>query len=99
MENINVTETNATNTTEQRSKLIFNASLMKYLIEEKGMANQLIGLKANRDNRDRCVFVMIDSIELRDAMQEYTKMRRATRAERAKAESEEEVKEPIEQED
>ena len=98
MENLNTTEIN-TNTSEPKAKLIFNASLMKYLIEEKGMADQIIGLKANRENRDRCVFVCLDSLRLRDAMQEYTKERRKARAERAKAESEEEVKEPIEQED
>lgn len=98
MENNNITE-NINNANEVKAKLIFNASLMKYLIEEKGMADQIIGLKANRENHDKCVFVCIDSLRLRDGMQEYTKERRRARADRAKAESEEDIKEPIEQED
>lgn len=93
MENTNV---NAVGT-EVKAKLIFNSSLAKYLVEECGQ--RIIGLKANRENKDRSVFVFADSLELRDSMQEYTKERRKARAERARVESEEEVKEPIEQED
>lgn len=97
MENdMNTTEVN---TNEPKAKLIFNASLMKYLIEEKGMADQIIGLKANRENKDRCIFVCLDSLRLRDSMQEYSKISRQRRAERARAKAEEEKESYIEQED
>lgn len=101
-ENVNVNETIDVNeSVGLKSKLIFNARLMKYLIEEKHMADQIIGLKANRDNPERTIFVVNDSLSLRDAMQEYTKERRKARAERAKvAETAEDYeKEPILQED
>ena len=94
MENINV---NTVETEQVPSKLIFNIQLAKFLVEEKGQ--QIIGLKANKTDKSKTVFVFLDGLSLRDAMQEYNKLSRQRRAERAKAESEEEVKEPIEQED
>ena len=89
------------NNEEVKAKLIFNAKLMKYLIEEKHMADQIIGLKPNKDNRDKCVFVCIDSLGLRDGMQEYAKLSRQRRAERIKNEKNdnEEPNEGLQQED
>lgn len=88
-------------TTEIKSKLVFNPRLMKYLIEEKGMADQIIGLKPNKENHDMCVFVMKDSLCLRDSMQEYAKISRQRRAERMKDENTntDEPKEGPQQED
>ena len=91
MENTNVNTTG----TEIKAKLIFNSGLAKYLVEECGQ--RIIGLKANRENRDRSVFVFADSLELRDSMQEYTKERRKARAERAKASAEDAVAEEVDE--
>ena len=92
---------NNNETTEIKSKLVFNPRLMKYLIEEKGMADQIIGLKPNKENHDMCVFVMKDSLTLRDSMQEYAKISRQRRAERMKDENTntDEPKEGPQQED
>ena len=96
-ENVKATE----NTNDVKSKLVFNPRLMKYLIEEKGMADQIIGLKPNKENHDMCVFVMKDSLSLRDSMQEYAKISRQRRAERMKDENTntDEPKEGPQQED
>lgn len=93
MDNVN---TNVTNDYEEEpdTKLIFNPALAKYLLEEKG--HPIIGLKANKDNRDKSVFVFSDSTKLRDSMRDYTKMRRAMRRRNNRPT---EIKEPLEQED
>lgn len=99
MENVNVNAT--VNNEEDPAKLIFNFSLAKFLLEEEG--HPIIGLKMNRDNRDRTVFVFKDGLPLRDSMQKYNKLSRQRRAERAKTAKEgsasDEVDEGPQQED
>lgn len=94
MENTNV---NTTIKEEEsvRGKLIFSYPICKALIR---MGYKVIDLKENRENHQP-ILVFEDSLELRDSLQAIVKERRKLRAERARAEAGEEVKEPIEQED
>jgi len=94
MENTNV---NAVVNEEEsvRGKLIFSYPICKALIKQ---GYKVIDLKENRDTHQP-ILVFEDSLELRDSLQAIVKERRKARAERARVESGEEVKEPIEQED
>ena len=94
MENINV-NTTINGEESVRGKLIFSYPICKALIRQ---GYKVIDLKENRENH-LPILVFEDSLDMRDALQAIVKERRKARAERAKAEAEEEVKEPIEQED
>ena len=94
MENVNV-NTTVNEDDSTRGKLIFSYPISKALIK---MGHRVIDLKENRETH-MPILVFEDSLQLRDDLQSVVKERRKARAERAKAESEEEVKEPIEQED
>lgn len=93
MENTNVIKSNSN---EKRAKLIFNAQLAKFLVEEKKL--NIIGLKPNRENKDRTVFVFNDGLELRDGMAEYNKIKRSRKINNEES-VEEEAEEPILMED
>lgn len=94
MENTNVNT--AVNEETVRGKLIFSYPICKALIKQ---GYKVIDLKENRENHQP-ILVFEDSLDMRDALQAIVKERRKARAERAKAAGrEEDIKEPIEQED
>ena len=78
MENANV-NTNRNNE-EDYAKLVFNSRLAKFLVEERGQT--IIGLKANKFDKSKVVFIFRDGIPLRNAMMEYAKISRQRRAEK-----------------
>lgn len=96
MSDVNVTAT-AEDANEERTKLIFNQKLAKYLVKDKGL--RIIDLKENRDNKDRTVFVFYDNLDLRDAMADYNKFKRYRRRDKPEEDVEDEIKEPLMQED
>ena len=91
----------ATETEEQPVKVIKNYAILRSLIKDYAMGKDLIDLKPSRDREGALVGVFIDSIQLRNNWQEIVYKRKKARAERQKlkAEEEEEIKEPLEQED
>ena len=70
---------------EVPGKLIFKFDIAKALVEE--YHHEIIGLKRNREDKSKIVFVFSDSISLRDDMQKIIKERRKRFAE-AKDEAE-----------
>ena len=87
-----------------RTKIIFNYAIAKELIR-RGF--QVVDIKRNRDNND-VIFVMRDCLEMRDAMQEIVKTRRAERRKRLEesaatteesSDVDDDVKEPVMMED
>lgn len=91
---INTINKTTSETEENLSKLVFNAAIAKSLLEDYG--HQIIGLKANRSDPARSVFVFKETVKFHRDMQEIIKKRRAARKARTEAETE---KEPILQED
>ena len=79
---------------EEMFKLVFNAAIAKSLLEDYG--HPIVGLKANRSDPARSVFVFRETVKFHRDMQEIIKKRRAARKARTEAETE---KEPILQED
>ena len=70
-ENVNV---NVENKEEVPAKLIFKYGIAKALVEE--YHHEIIGLKTNKQDKSKIVFVFRDSISLRDDMQKIIKERR-----------------------
>ncbi len=71
MENVN---DNVMPNDNVNSKLIFNAAVAKSLIEDYG--HRVIGIKPNRENADKTVFVFEKTVELLEDMQKISKKRR-----------------------
>ncbi len=85
-ENVN---TNVENNEEVRGKLVFKYPIAKALVED--YHQEIIGLKTNKQDRSKIVFVFRDSLEMRDSMQKIVKERRKRFAEMNK---ENEVEKP-----